>query len=254
MPFTPSHMAFALPFGRTPLLPAAVAIGSMAPDVPYFVPLGIPRALTHAPIGVPTVDLAITLVLVALWYAALRAPIIDFAPRIVRQRMRRLGPLGWRRPRHGWVTSVAVLIAAALVGIATHLVWDSFTHDGWLVDLWPALSTQLGPLPLFKWLQHASTVLGLIALGAWGWHWVQRTPPHEDSPVASDAARVAVWIAVTGVFVGAGLVAWFWGMSRGVPALDPKVIFLGATVAGGCAGLVGFVICGAWWVLRVRRR
>ena len=53
-------MAAALPFVRTPLLPAGVAIGSMAPDVPYFIPLGVPRHLTHTPTGVVTIDLAIT--------------------------------------------------------------------------------------------------------------------------------------------------------------------------------------------------
>ncbi|MGN6502637.1 MAG: DUF4184 family protein [Pseudolysinimonas sp.] len=254
MPFTPSHMALALPFVRTPLLPAAVAIGSMAPDVPYFVPLGIPRALTHSPVGVPTVDLAIALVLVILWYAALRSPVIDLAPQGVRQRMRRLGPLGWRGARRGWALSAVAVIAAALVGTITHLAWDSFTHDGWLVDLWPALSAPLGPLPLYKWLQHASTVLGLIALAAWGWHWLRRTPPHEDSPIAGKAARLAVWIAVTAVFVGAGLAVWVWGMSLGLPPLDAGLVFLGATVAGGCAGLLGFLICGAWWVLRTLER
>src|SRR5215207_10039344 len=48
MPFTPSHMAAALPFVRTPLIPSAIAIGTMAPDVPYFVPLGVARASVDA--------------------------------------------------------------------------------------------------------------------------------------------------------------------------------------------------------------
>ena len=37
MPFTPSHAVVALPFIRTPLVPAAIAIGAMAPDLPLFV-------------------------------------------------------------------------------------------------------------------------------------------------------------------------------------------------------------------------
>ncbi|WP_262927685.1 DUF4184 family protein [Microbacterium sp. NIBRBAC000506063] len=36
MPFTPSHAVVALPFVRTPLLPAAIAVGAMAPDLPLF--------------------------------------------------------------------------------------------------------------------------------------------------------------------------------------------------------------------------
>lgn len=36
MPFTPSHAIVALPFVRSPLAPAAVAVGAMAPDLPLF--------------------------------------------------------------------------------------------------------------------------------------------------------------------------------------------------------------------------
>ena len=37
MPFTPSHAVVALPFLRTPLVPAAIAVGAMTPDLPLFV-------------------------------------------------------------------------------------------------------------------------------------------------------------------------------------------------------------------------
>jgi hypothetical protein len=48
MPFTVSHAVVALPFVRTPLLPAAIAIGAMTPDLPLFV-RGTPVSyqLTH---------------------------------------------------------------------------------------------------------------------------------------------------------------------------------------------------------------
>lgn len=36
MPFTPSHVAAALPFLRTPLIPAALVIGTMTPDLFYY--------------------------------------------------------------------------------------------------------------------------------------------------------------------------------------------------------------------------
>ena len=48
MPFTPSHAVVALPFVRTPLVPAAIAIGAMTPDLPLFVRVLLPRyAVTH---------------------------------------------------------------------------------------------------------------------------------------------------------------------------------------------------------------
>ena len=49
MPFTPSHAVVALPFLRTPLVPAAIAVGAMAPDLPLFL-RGMPLhyGLTHS--------------------------------------------------------------------------------------------------------------------------------------------------------------------------------------------------------------
>jgi hypothetical protein len=49
MPFTPSHIAAALRFLRTPLIPAAVVVGTMAPD----------RDLSHSVLGLVTVDLLV---------------------------------------------------------------------------------------------------------------------------------------------------------------------------------------------------
>jgi hypothetical protein len=243
-------MAAALPFVRTPLLPSAIAIGTMAPDVPYFVPLGVPRHLSHSLLGVVTVDLAITLTLVALWYLALRAPLVDLLPAGIRLRIPERA--SWRRDRSA-PAAVMTLIVSAVVGILTHLAWDSFTHDGWLTDLWPALTTQLGAFPVYKWLQHASTIGGLMALAIWIAAWVRRTSviPARRS-VASTSSRVAAWLAAVGVFGGAGLITWVWGITRGVAPFDSGLVFLGATVAGGCAGFAGFVICAIWWVARRR--
>ncbi|MGK3950645.1 DUF4184 family protein, partial [Microbacterium sp. K2] len=48
MPFTPSHALVALPFIRTPLVPAAIAIGAMTPDLPLFLRgIGLPYSFTH---------------------------------------------------------------------------------------------------------------------------------------------------------------------------------------------------------------
>jgi hypothetical protein len=66
VPFTPSHVAAVLPFARTPLVPSALVIGSMGPDLFYYVPLPIERSFTHSLTGVFTVDLVLGVVLFAL--------------------------------------------------------------------------------------------------------------------------------------------------------------------------------------------
>src|SRR4051795_8346118 len=164
MPFTPSHVAAALPFLRTPLLPAAVVVGTMAPDIPYYVPLFVPRELSHSLLGLMTVDLALGVAGALLWWFVLREPVVDLLPRAIGARIPRVRRLAWRPARWGWPLTIAVLLLSTLVGAATHLAWDSFTHPGWLVDHVGALRTQLGPLPLAKWLQHASSISGLVIL------------------------------------------------------------------------------------------
>jgi hypothetical protein len=251
VPFTPSHIAAALPFVRTPLPVAPLVIGTMAPDVPYYVPLGIPRDLTHSALGVPTVDLVITAVLVLLWYAALRAPIVDLAPAAVRQRVGSAGLLGWRDRDRSWPAAVGLGVAAALIGILTHLVWDAFTHrSSALVQAVPALHANLGPLPVSSWLQHASTVVGLAAIAVWTWFWMRRTARSETPGRAAPQARIAAWTAVILAFGVAGFIAWSRGIGLGLAPLEPSLVFLGATVAGGAAGLTGVVICALWWIAR----
>ncbi|RZI93616.1 MAG: DUF4184 family protein, partial [Microbacterium sp.] len=70
MPFTPSHAVVALPFVRTPLLPAAVAVGAMAPDLPLFL-RGTPLSyqLLHTDV---VASAGVALVLLAIWYLVLR--------------------------------------------------------------------------------------------------------------------------------------------------------------------------------------
>ena len=55
MPFTASHAVAALPFLRTPLPDSALVIGSMTPDLPFYLPLG-PDVATHTAGAVVTYD------------------------------------------------------------------------------------------------------------------------------------------------------------------------------------------------------
>lgn len=254
MPFTPSHIAAVLPFVRTPMPVAPLVIGTMAPDVPYYVAPDVSRSFTHSLPGVPTIDLAMTIVLTLLWYAAVRAPLVDLMPRVLRERIPIVGRTGWRAPGRGWPAAVALAVAAGLIGILTHLAWDSFTHRGWLVDAWPVFETRIGPLPLVAWLQHASTVAGLVIIAAWVVRRVRRTPPDADrAVVATPRERLVAWGVIIIAFGGTGLAVWLGYIAYGLPPFDPSPVFLSVTIAGGVAGLAGLIVCGVWWIVRSRR-
>lgn len=255
MPFTLSHPAAVLPFLRTPLLPAALVVGSMAPDIPYYVPLSVPRELSHSPLGVVTVDLVLAVVGALLWWFVLRAPIIDLLPRAIGTRIPAVGRLAWRPAHWGWPLTIAVLLLSAVVGTATHVLWDSFTHPGWVVDQLAPLRVQLGPLLVEKWLQHASTIAGLVILTVWAVRRLRATRSDPDRWCRVRTRwRVAAWAAFVVTGLAGGSIVWIQGMVAGAAPFDPGLVFRVARfgIAAGGAVVVLTVCC--WYLVPALRR
>jgi hypothetical protein len=159
MPFTLAHPAAVLPLLRRPFAPAALVAGSMAPDLPYFLrAAGISSTAagdwyepllnathTHSLSGLP-IDLLYAVALV-IAYWTMRAPI------------RALLPSGLALPQPEQSASKARyagwLVLSALIGVATHLLWDAFTDTD---------------LPAQRLLQYASTAFGLTVVTWHLWH------------------------------------------------------------------------------------
>lgn len=209
MPFTPSHAVVALPFVRTPLVPAAVAIGAMAPDLPLFLrgaPFSYQATHTNMPLSV-----AIALVLFAGWLLLLRPAVRELAPEPLARRLPGewddTGLAAWRAaraPRPGaraaWsrtpVAWMLLLVVSLLLGVASHIAWDAFTHEGrWGTRLFPALAQNWGPLAGYTWVQHASSVLGLVVLAVFGLRWLSRRPVGPPVRRVLPAAVRIAWIA-----------------------------------------------------------
>lgn len=175
MPFTLSHPAAVLPLMRRPFVPAALVAGAVAPDVPYFLTrLGVSETSsqdwygpllnateTHSFDAGLLVDLPLAVVLVAA-HRMLRAPVTALLPSGLRL------PEPERVPGlRAKVRYTVWLLVSALIGIASHLAWDSFTHgDGFLVTHVEVLrASALGGLTVARLLQYASTAFGLAAVG-----------------------------------------------------------------------------------------
>ena len=242
MPFTPSHIAAVLPFARTPLQPAALALGAMVPDLFYYVPLDVPRGLTHSWLGVVTIDLAAALVLFFLWEFVFRAPVIDFGPLWLRRRM----STRYRMPQTLKALGIfaALLAGAALLGSATHVVWDSLTHAGPVVD---ALRLN----GVYRVAQHVSTVVGLLALGVFTLFWCRRTEPRDSAPSRLSGAqrRNGVLLVLASGLVVA-LVVWIRGIVRGWTPVDSELVFYTVTIGLAAAALCAVILCVIWWTVR----
>lgn len=193
MPFTPSHAVVALMAPRIPLAVSATAIGAMSPDLPLFFPWVAAYGDTHSALGALTITLPLACGLLLIWQALLRPSAPLLAPHVVARKLPEswlLGPVRRVRARYvqessaGSSFAVRRLLGDALVvvlflglGIASHIVWDAFTHEGrWGVTALPFLAGYWGPLPGFTWLQHLSSVFGVLVLATWGALWLWRSP------------------------------------------------------------------------------
>ncbi|WGY02003.1 DUF4184 family protein [Nocardioides sp. QY071] len=180
MPVTLAHPAAVLPLRGLGLPLSASVIGSMAPDLPVLVQTWGLYGFSHSLAGVVSIDLALTLALLAFWDLSGRDALVDTAPDLVRGRL----PARARIGRRAWLLAPL----AAVVGSLTHTLWDSFTHQGrWGVRHVAWLEQTHGALPGQQWAQFASGVLGLLVVGWAILRHVRRSP--RVAPPAPAAAR-----------------------------------------------------------------
>ncbi len=242
MPFTPSHVAAVLPLARAPLDASALVIGSMAPDVPYYAPGLVGADVTHSPLGVVGVDVLLGLAGVVLWHGLLARPALACAPPGVRGRVGG-GAVAGVRTRLGSLPRAALVVASLVLGSATHVAWDAFTHAGrWGTGVVPWLAQVHGPLPGYVWAQHASTVVGAGVVVAWLAAWWRHTPDTRDAAGLPPAVAAGAWTAVllTGTVVavirGTGPL-----LGGGAPDLT-SAAFRAATAGGAGAALVAVAV------------
>jgi hypothetical protein len=220
MPFTPSHAVIALPFLRTPLVPAAIAIGAMAPDLPLFVRGVIPPyAITHDLWWLP-LTMAMALALLLVWRCVLRPAGRELAPRWLAWRLPADWDAGWRSALHETFRSwrgILLLSASLAIGVVSHVVWDLFTHEGrWGVAVIPALAESWGPFTGFTWLQHGSSAVGLAILAIWAAGWLARRSPQPYPGVLPAAVRWCWWASLPVLLVG----ALAWGLATTGPLTE----------------------------------
>jgi Domain of unknown function (DUF4184) len=249
VPFTVSHVAAVLPLRRGPdsrwALPTApLVLGSMAPDLVMVLGRPALREVSHSLPGVLTLDLPIVVVSWLLWVYLLREPVCQLVPGVAAR---------WRRTSaRGRLERLVRWVAAALVGIATHLAWDAFTHrDGWVVRHVDAMQSRVGPLLVADWLQLGCSALGLVVLAGWAAWWWRTTKP--TRPVPRPRGLLPVGAAL--------FVLAFLGAARRAAPIAPELlrdpldrgawrafVTLGLFGAGGGA-MVAALLTGVLWRL-----
>jgi hypothetical protein len=215
------------------------------------------RGQSHGLDGLAWFVLPVGLAAYLVFHLLVKAPAVALLPAPLRDRLIARGLAAPALPVAPW-PAVAVSL---VLGAVSHLIWDSFTHARAAgVQALPFLATRLGGVAgyevfVYKLLQHASTVTGLLLLGFWLARWLRATPaPRSPAPTplpgwARALLVVALaWASLSGAVHG-GLVGRFPNLPvAGAPHL------LWGTIIGGFQGLfVALVGLGLAWRLGALR-
>jgi hypothetical protein len=197
MPFTVSHVAAVLPgyqlLRRWRLISAAM-IGSMVPDFGFLLPWHVSRTQSHSALALLKFCLPFGLVAWILFQILVKPAWGAVLPDSWRLRLLAEHPTARLGRWQVWVAAGCAIVAGAV----THLIWDGFTHeDGRGVRMLPFLEDS-GPdlaghvLPLYRWLQHSCSVLGLAVVIWAAWRWTRGAEKFGQRPSAPDAPLITL--------------------------------------------------------------
>jgi hypothetical protein len=199
MPFTFSHPAIVLPLR---LLPAhwfsltGLVIGSITPDFEYFLRMRISSRYSHTLSGLFWFDLPLGLLLTFIFHLMVRKQLFLNLPTPLRNRLSIFLSFDY------WTffkKNFLIAIISILIGAASHLLWDGFTHrSGFFVNAVPFLKQAVHFLNLktsiYRTLQHASTLAGELVVA-----FVLYKLPVQKSDQAVDRKYWVWFLALSGV-------------------------------------------------------
>lgn len=164
MPLTFAHPAAVLPFSRNSKYVnfLALVLGSMSPDFEYFLTGKPSGEIGHTFIGFVTFNLPVIVVVYLIYQAYIHRTLFNHLPFFLQDTHSK------KRDASKSLKAV-VFLYSALFGMLTHVVWDSFTHiNGFMVNKLPVLTYTFQvfdrTIPVYKFLQHGSTFVGICAI------------------------------------------------------------------------------------------
>ncbi|MCW2781385.1 MAG: hypothetical protein JWR35_1834 [Marmoricola sp.] len=201
MPYTFAHPAAVVPLRRYLWLPGLVA-GSIAPDLGYYVPVPGGSGFSHTLRGLFSTDIASSAELIVAAYLLI-GPVLAVAPAGWRERITTPDTLAQLRS----VRAALTLVASVIVGSATHILWDAFTHpQGRAVVHWTVFrDLTIYGHELYNVLSYLSALGGLVVVGVAVriWHRNAPTSAPDRWPAVPDLwARIAQAAAVLAFLVG----------------------------------------------------
>jgi hypothetical protein len=246
MPFTLAHPAAAIPLRRvlgSYAVPSALVIGSLAPDLSYFLPFRIPRGETHSLAALFWFCLPVGLAVYLAFHSFVKRPLVSLLPAYLRRRLIPVAEPSNTLP----ASSPASVVVSLLAGASTHILWDGFTHSG--APLVRRLAALLQPVAFGEnSLQLVSTALGFLVLGVFSLRWLLRATPSATDRSFVITPRVrAELLTLLLLAWGLALPSAATFLRHGLTRLGLQEFLTRAVMGGSSVSLFALVLVGAIW-------
>jgi uncharacterized integral membrane protein len=232
MPFTAAHPAIVLPFLRIRkgyISATALIIGSISPDFEYFLKMKVRGVHSHTIAGLFYFDLPVTVGLAFIFHTIVKNNLIRNLPSAMQQKY---DPLLQFNFVHHFKHHYIAFFIFAINGSASHIFWDSFTHEyGYFAQELTAIKDSRVAIgdthfPMFFFLQHLSTLVGLLAIAAY----VFAMKKHD---VKTRRLNIQYWILISGIMI---FVVFLRFLIRSDDTGFGNIVV--TLIAGCCVGLI----------------
>jgi hypothetical protein len=206
MPFTPAHPALLLPLLK--LNPRYVSgtglvAGAMSPDFEYFLKMSVESRFSHTVAGMFYFDLPVTFLLSVLFHSVVKFNLIGSMSAMLQSRFQQV----LRFDFLSYVKKHPVAFAcSALIGCASHIFWDSFTHaEGFFVTRLAFYEESYIPFdgvayPLWYALQHISSFAGISAILIY--IFLQKREPVREMIIIYRVKYAIIVLTIIGAVIG----------------------------------------------------
>ncbi|MES2388034.1 MAG: DUF4184 family protein [Bacteroidota bacterium] len=232
LPFTFAHPAIVLPLKRRfcNLSLTGLVIGSITPDFKYFIRMEVKSLYSHTAVGLFWFDLPMGILLAFIYHNLVRNFLLNNLPNYIFLRFAGFRTFNWNAYFRKNLTTV---LLSLFIGIVSHILWDGFTHkSGFISDLFPWLKATIYPLgyllPVYRLLQHLSTVAGILYI----YFFVKALPAADCAHKVSSPYYWPVVFGTASAFFIAEMFARHWHAAAG----SLIVIIISVLILGLLAG------------------
>jgi len=230
------------------LIFSALVVGSIAPDLHYFIGVDHHFEATHTVAGAFYICLSSALAVLWAFQRVMKLPLISLAPSSLQPRLARFAEPFRFAPakRFGWI------LLSLLLGIFSHLLWDSFTHGGGYMAQHIALLrtvpfAQYGIYrPLYNLLQHLTSLLGVGILLTAYYRWSEKAPAQPVPERLKLSTRIKS-ISLAAIGAGAAVLGMICGFAEARQSTRVTSFFVDGVIWVTTLAIAGLVVFSLYW-------